>query len=160
MSTDGDYTNVGIASVPESNPNTQVGPFVVTGNYARASTSYANHFNRFLVGTVWDDLDEDGLYDPGEGLEGVAVVPDPGSYFAVTAAGGGYALPLLASGAVDVTFSGAGVPTRTVPVTVGTTSQLVDYEVDEVPEPSAPALAVAAGLTLARISRRRRLVPS
>jgi hypothetical protein len=152
MSIDGDYTNVGIAAVPESSPGTQVGPYVVTGNYARASTSYPDHFNRFLVGTVWDDLDLDGVYDPGEGIAGVQVVPDPGSYFAITAAGGGYAIPVLASGLVDVTFSGGGVPVHAVSVSVGSTSVLVDYEV---PEPSSSALAVVSTVVLALLRLRR-----
>ena len=40
MSIDGDYTNVGLAAVPESErPPPQVGPLVVTGNYAYAATS-------------------------------------------------------------------------------------------------------------------------
>ena len=48
MSVDGDYTNVALAAVPESDDSTQVGPLVVTGNYCKANTGATNHYNRFL----------------------------------------------------------------------------------------------------------------
>jgi hypothetical protein len=156
MSIDGDYANVGLAAVPEQQPGTRVGPSVVTANFARAATSYPDHHNRFLVGTVWEDLDEDGLYDPGEGVEGVTVLPSRGSWFAVTAAGGGYALPVEEPGAVDVAFSGGGVATRTFPATVGAGSVLVDYELRSaalLPEPAHGA-GLAAALALAALARR------
>ncbi len=79
MALDGDYMNVGIAMVPEENPNTGVGPLVTTGNYCGALESLPDHYNRFLVGTVWSDQNGNGLYDPGEGMSGVQVTPDQGS---------------------------------------------------------------------------------
>jgi len=155
MGIDSDYSNVGIAAVLELDPDTFVGPSVVTGNYARAATSYPDHHNRFLVGTVWEDLDADGLYDPGEGIEGVTVLPSRGPWFAVTAAGGGYAIPVLAEGAIGVDFEGGGVPFRTLTATVGATSVLVDYVV---PEPAGAAPALVAGLALGALARRRQNV--
>jgi hypothetical protein len=158
MSSDGDYANVGIAAVPELSPSTKVGTSVVTGNYARASASAVDHHNRFLVGTVWEDLDGDGLYDPDEGIEGVEVLPSRGPWFAVTAAGGGYAVPILEPGPVAVEFSGAGVPFHTVYALVEGTSVLVDYElsstVARVPEPRGGAAGLAAGLALAGLAGR------
>lgn len=151
MSTDGRYTNVGIAAVPESSPSTDVGPLVVTGNYASAATNWPDHHDRFVVGTVWDDANDNGRYDAGEGFEGVTVAPDAGPYFAVTAAGGGFAIPITAPGAYVLTFSGGGVPTRAKGVAVGADSALVDYVV---PEPGAAAAGAAALLALARIRRR------
>src|SRR5690606_16616077 len=73
MSVDGDYANVGIAAVPEKDPTTRVGPSVVTGNFAHAASSHPDHHHRFLVGTVWEDIDADGLYDPVEVIPGVTV---------------------------------------------------------------------------------------
>jgi hypothetical protein len=137
----GDYANVGIAALPESDPKTSVGPLVVTGNYASAATNWPDHYNRFVVGTVWQDLDGNGRYDPGEGIDGVTVVPSPGTFFAVTSAGGGYAFPMLAAGPVDVRFSGGGVAPRATRVQIGAQSAQVDYEV---PEPAGTALALAA----------------
>ena len=52
MSVSGNYTNVGYAVVAESNPATQVGPQVITGDLCYANTGFANHYNRFLIGTV------------------------------------------------------------------------------------------------------------
>lgn len=124
MSIDGDYTNVGIAMVPENNPGTRVGPLVTTGNYANAYTSAANHYNRFIVGTVWQDLDGDGKYDPGEGFNNIQVMAYPGRYFAVTGIGGGYAIPILEPGTYTVRFSGA--VTGEQQVVVGDASVLVD----------------------------------
>ena len=68
MSDDGNYTNVGLAAVSESDSSTQVGPLVVMGNYCQANTSATDHYNRFLAGTVWTDSNDNGLYDPGADL--------------------------------------------------------------------------------------------
>jgi hypothetical protein len=160
MSIDGNYTNVGLAAVPETNGATAVGPIVVTGNYAYAATSYADHYNRFLVGTVWEDLDGDGLYSAGEGFAGVEVVPSVGPYYAITGAAGGYAIPLPATvdpGLVAVSFSGDDFDDTQV-VDVGSGSELVDCVVTEAlraaPEPDASAALGAALLTLAALRRK------
>lgn len=164
MSEEAELTQVGLAVVPDTDRLTQVGPFVVTGNYARADERFELHYNRFLVGTVWRDLDADGLYDEDEGIEGVRVVPDRGPWFAVTAAGGGYAIPILAPGPLRVGFEGAGVPAHTASRSVAASSVLLDYQVGTeasstprlVPEPGAWASAAAACLALATLARRRR----
>ena len=111
MSIDREYTNVGLAVVAESDPGTSVGPLVTTGNFCNANTSYANHYNRFLVGTVWQDANNNDQYDPGEGMAGITVIPNSGTYYAVTANSGGYAFPIESSGAYDITFSGSGIST-------------------------------------------------
>ncbi len=129
MSIDGAFTNVGVAAVSETNRYTQVGPSVVTANYERANDSYPDQHNRFLVGTVWTDRNGNGGYDPGEGLGGVTVTPSSGPYFAVTAAGGGYAIPVLAAGQITVTFLGPNAPARTRTLDIGSQSLLVDYVV-------------------------------
>lgn len=164
MSIDGNYTNVGIAVVPDTSLGMPARRWAVTGNYAYASGVAADHYNRFVVGTVWQDLDADGLYDPGEGIGGVTVVPSRGPWFAVTAAGGGYALPVLSPGPLELEFSGGGVPTVRIATTVGDDSVLVDYETTRprhrVPEPGAAAAGGAAALALAALgahARRHRL---
>ncbi len=48
-------SNVGIAMAPENDPSTRVGPFVTSIVYARADTRANDHYNIFLVGTVWED---------------------------------------------------------------------------------------------------------
>jgi hypothetical protein len=108
MSLDGNYTNVGYAVMPEFDSATDVGPMVITGNFCEANTAAGNHYNRFLVGTVWSDDDDDDFYDPGEGIGGVTVMPDQGAYYAVTSDAGGYALPITQPGTYEVSFFGGG----------------------------------------------------
>ena len=134
MSLDGAYTNVGISFVAENNPATNVGPFVVVGNYAEARENGTDHFNRFLVGTVWQDMDGDGDFDGGEGISGITVRPDRGTYYAITSAGGGYAIPIMAEGRYFVSFTGEGVPAATLQTQVGASSILLDYRIDGMPE--------------------------
>jgi hypothetical protein len=147
-------TNVGLAVIDTAGLPTSLGPLVVVANYARANDAASGFdlYNRFLVGTVWEDLDLDGIYDPGEGKGGVTVETDTAAWTATTAPGGGYAIPILVPGAVDVTFSGGGVPEYQTTVTVGATSELVDYVV---PEPNAFATAAVALLTISALRRAR-----
>jgi hypothetical protein len=144
-------TNVGLAAVEATGEN--LGPLVVVADYANANNAVGDHYDRFLVGTVWEDLDHDGLYDPGDGKSGVAVTTDTAAWTATTSPGGGWAIPILDPGPVEVTFSGGGVPPFTTTAQVGTDSVLVDYVV---PEPSALASAIAALLTLATTRRSKR----
>ena len=91
--------------VPDPPPG--VGPLVFSGAYMYAANA-PDQFSRFLVGTVWEDLNSNGRYDGGEGYPGVTVMPDLGVYYAVTSPGGGYAIPITAAGTYQVTFSGGG----------------------------------------------------
>jgi hypothetical protein len=143
-------TNVGIAAIETDG---DLGPLVAVANYANANPIVDGHYNRFLVGTVWEDLDGDTFYDPGEGRAGVVVTTDAADWFAVTAPGGGYAIPILGPGPLQVTFSGDGLRTHIADVAVGETSVLVDYEV---PEPGALASAASAVLALAALRSRGR----
>lgn len=149
MSLDGDYTSVGLALVVENDGATGVGPLVTTGNYCNADTGQANHFNRFLVGTVWRDLDYDDQYDPGEGMGGITVQPDQGDYFAVTADSGGYAIPILTADTYTVVFSGPGIGSdvnRTV--VVGNDSFLLDLVYTNA-DPAAPQAVTGSASTVA-----------
>lgn len=126
MSVDGAYTNVGIAVVGETDPVTDVGPYVVTGNFAYAAEGEDDHFNTFIIGTVWEDGNGNGLYDVGEGLAGVTVQADNNSFYAVTGTAGGYAFP-AGDGSYDVRFSGTLLASTVIkPVTVFGASVLLD----------------------------------
>jgi hypothetical protein len=128
MSVNANYTNVGYAVVAESNSSTRVGPQVITGNLCYAAGS-ADHYNRFLVGTVWVDSNGNDQYDPGEGIGGVTVEPDQGTYYAVTADSGGYAIPIAAAATYAVTFSGFTLTTPvTRTITVASSSVLLDLK--------------------------------
>jgi hypothetical protein len=150
----GDYTNVGFALVPEGSPATQVGPLVFSGAYLYAQAGASNESNRFLVGTVWQDQNQNQRYDAGEGFGGVTVLPDAGSWYAVTSPGGGYAIPIAAAGTYHVSFSGGGVAAQQRTVTVGSVSELLDLEVP-VPEPAA-LLLLATGAAVLRLTGKRR----
>jgi hypothetical protein len=132
MSLDGNFTNVGIAVVKASNQATQVGPLVIAANYCNANTYEEKHYNNFIVGTVWIDLNGNQFYDPDEGLANVMVTPDKGTYYAVTAAGGGYAIPVKSDGTYTVTFSGAQFDSRQVrTIQVSDRSVLLDLELKQ-----------------------------
>ncbi len=129
MSIDGNYTNTGIAMIYETNSSTLVGPYVTTANYCYANTGAANHFNRFIVGTVWQDNNSNGLYDPGEGVSSVKVSTDSGTYFAVTGDAGGYAIP-VANGRYTVTFSGNSLTGNYIKnININSSSELLDIEI-------------------------------
>ena len=146
MSIDGKYTNVGYAVLSQPDLSLQVGPLVITGNYCQADTLNANHYNRFLVGTVWSDKDGDDYYDPGEGIGGVTVKPDQGLYFAVTSNSGGYAVPITGSGIYEVTFSGSALSEDVVrSVRVVSESVLLDLVTDVSPGASADAADSGSG---------------
>ncbi len=118
-------TNVGLAMVPENDPGTQVGPLVFSGAYCQAG---GMDQNRFIVGTVWNDLNDDGDYDEGEGIGGVTVMPDNGTYYAVTGDAGGYAIPITAAGDYMVTLSGPNLGSSSVvkSITAGSESVQLD----------------------------------
>jgi len=99
-------TNIGICMAPETDTMTRVGPLVTSITYARADTRKTDHYNKFLVGTVWTDQNSNGRYDSGEGLNEVTVKPNEGVYFAVTGNAGGYAIPIQNDGMYSISFSG------------------------------------------------------
>lgn len=131
MSTDGNYNNIGLAAAYVGNtymsdptPHKRIGEWVVTQNFANADADGSTHFDVFLVGTVYTDLNDNGRYDSGEGHSGVTVMPSSGSYYAVTSAGGGYAIPVTTTGVMSVLFSGNGV-NETKSVTLNSSSSVL-----------------------------------
>lgn len=127
------YTNFGAALVEELDPATSVGPLVTTANYCAADEGTPDHYNRFLVGTVWSDLDGDALYDPGEGIGNVRVFADRGEFYAITGAAGGYAIPMTETGSYQVYFVlDESAPDGIVvqEVTIGQESVLLDLQRD------------------------------
>lgn len=115
----GGYNEVGFAAVPGSNGN--IGPLVVT-------QKFGNSGGPFITGVIFEDHDEDAFYTPGEGLGGIRIDVVGATYHGVSAASGGYAVPVPGDGEYLVTFSGTGIEswsTRVV-VTAGE-SVKVDY---------------------------------
>ena len=98
-------SEIGIGALADTNGATQVGPWVVTQDFA-SRTDYAAQ----LVGVVIDDADGDAFYDTGEGQGGITVtaVGTMGRFSTTTWAAGGYQM-VLAPGSYTVTFSGGGM---------------------------------------------------
>ncbi len=142
MAVDGDYANVGIAAIYETDPDTEVGEYAVTGNYCQANTDYAGHFNIFIVGTVWEDINHNHQYDPGEGKGNVNVSLYQGDYYAITGKSGGYAIPVAQNVSYQVTFDGESLTKKYIKdATVSDKSVLVDLEIgNSFYLPSLPAI--------------------
>ena len=124
----GRFREIGIGA--EEGPFTTGGltynSLMITQDFGQTDANPAS----FLVGVVYQDRDGDGLYSPGEGLAGVSVMPAQGTYYAVTSASGGFAIPLDAtSGALTVTVSQGPLSTP-ITKTVQLTGQNVklDFE--------------------------------
>ncbi|MCW1429995.1 FG-GAP-like repeat-containing protein [Novosphingobium sp. JCM 18896] len=98
------YTEVGISVVAETNPQTSVGPKLITEDFGRAS-GYKAQF----VGVVIDDKDKDAFYDIGEGQANVTLTfvrqGDGATYTTTTWSSGGFQI-VAPSGTYNVTASG------------------------------------------------------
>ncbi len=96
----------------------------------------------FLTGVVYNDVDLNDFYSPGEGLAGITIdASGPVHATTTTFASGGYSLRLPA-GTYDVTVSGSALgPAQTVSVTIGAHNIKEDFH------PTAPLdqLAVWSG---------------
>lgn len=127
-------SNVGLAVVPDNNPLTEVGPDVFSGAYAAAVEGSKDGYNRFVVGTVWNDTNKNKMYDEGEGLSDVKVELDHGGWYARTGVAGGYAIPVTEAGDYILSFSGPKFPkTHSRALTVGNVSVLADAEMTSLP---------------------------
>ncbi len=92
-----------------------VSPMVTTQVFA---TSANDATTPFLTGVAYRDRDLDSFYSAGEGLGGITVMPDVGTFFAITSSSGGYTIPLknlpVGTSVARLTFSGGAL---TTPVT-------------------------------------------
>jgi hypothetical protein len=138
------FREVGIGVVLGSNGSSGgVGPQLVTQDFGATGG-----LPPFVTGVVYRDLNNNGFYDPGEGVGGVTVTVSNTSSYAVTAASGGYSVPVPGSGNYTVTYSGGGVPTNQRNVSVSNAQNVKsDYVVTgsatptPTPSPGAPRLA-------------------
>ncbi|MBS0657102.1 MAG: CAP domain-containing protein [Verrucomicrobia bacterium] len=130
------FKECGVAYQPVSNSSlANVFPNVSTQNFG---ITFTDAETPYLVGVVYRDADANNFYSEGEGRGGITVMPDVGTFFAVTSTSGGYAIPLknLPPGttSVNVTFSGPGVPSVTRTVTLdGVKNLKLDYQVPAAP---------------------------
>ncbi len=133
------FNQIGIGVVNVSHPTTQVGPIVVTEDFGLDTQV-------FLTGVVYNDLNQDGFYQPGEGLAGVTITPNSGDYYAVTSSSGGFAIPILpgANTSISVTASGGALGAG-VTKTITTTGSNIKLDFTQQPLPPTPlTVAVVA----------------
>ncbi len=129
------YTEIGVGILFNGKGLMQgyVGPYVITQTFGTRSV-------RYITGVVYDDKNNNGFYDIGEGLEGVTIKPNRGSYYAVSSTSGGYAIPFTGSGSVTITASGGNL---TAPVT-----KTIDFTGDNTKVDFVPASAGPGAVTL------------
>ncbi|MDE1467294.1 CAP domain-containing protein [Aurantiacibacter sp. D1-12] len=124
----GNFTEVGIAIDLETDPSTDVGPYVITQDFGHRFA-----YNAQFLGVVIDDTDGDDFYDIGEGMGGVTVtlVGTSGTYATTTWDSGGWQIEVPA-GTYDITFSGGALDgTIVANATLGSTNVKLDVEADD-----------------------------
>ena len=116
---------IGIREGTNGSGTGAVGPQIVTQDFAIA----AGTTTPFVTGVAFYDVNGNNFYDPGEGIGGVTVNVDGAGYHAVTAASGGYAVPVpLGAASRTVTFSGLGFNAAATANLTGTNNTKVDLK--------------------------------
>ena len=132
----GDFREAGIGIVTGTNTvgGNTVGPQVITQDLGIGSPD-----NRaFVTGVAYYDLNGNSFYDLGEGIGGLTVNVDGASFHAVTAASGGYTVPVPTTNATRaVTFTGLGANGGSDALIIGGANVKVDFTPAYVP----PALS-------------------
>src|SRR5947207_5562331 len=102
------FREIGVGVVLGSNGGSGgVGPQLVTQDFGTVGGLLP-----FVTGVVYRDLNNNGFYEPGEGVGGVTVTVSNSNSYAVTSNSGGYSVPVPGSGTYTVTFGGGSVPTN------------------------------------------------
>lgn len=156
-----DFKEIGIGIIVRTGASAEKnGKLAVTQNFSNRQAS-----PNFLVGVAYTDANMNGICDPGEGLSGITVTPDVGSWYAKTSTSGGYAIPFSSeTGAAHVTFSGGNLPgpiTRDFSITnrnvkldlrMSSRLPLVQLErVDSIAREGGPAAGRSAVFRIARV---------
>ncbi len=105
------YTEIGIGVLQQDAAPGKVGPLVVTQNFARPVSAMP-----YLLGVVYEDTNENGRYDAGEGLAGIPVhvrAANGAAYTTQTMSAGGYQLQVPA-GTYQVSIALPDSPESTI----------------------------------------------
>jgi hypothetical protein len=103
----GNFSEVGVGIVNGTRQvggRPPVGPQLVTQEFARRDD------DAFITGVIYDDRNNNGFYDVGEGIGGVRVDVPGADHYAISTASGGYSVPVDLDGDYTAHFSGGGVP--------------------------------------------------
>ncbi len=116
------HREIGIGIMDQPDPSKSPGPKVTTEDFGFIPKDW------FLLGVVYNDVNNNGFYDIGEGIPGVSITLDAGSWSAVTSSSGGYAVPIAGlSGTLTITASGGPFATPAV-TTVALTGENVKVD--------------------------------
>ncbi len=127
-----DFREIGIGVLYGSyGTNGSVGPQLVTQDFGDRFGAVP-----LVTGVVYYDLNGNGFYDTGEGIGGITVNVSGSSYYAITSASGGYAVP-SGNGSPTVAFSGLGIAKQQV-VTIANGANV---KVDCVPPYQPPVIS-------------------
>jgi Ca2+-binding RTX toxin-like protein/uncharacterized protein YkwD len=139
-----DFEEVGISILTELDPDTDVGPLVVTQDFGVRG----NFSTPVLLGVVFDDQNDDGIFNAGEGLSDVSItVTGPGGFYSTTSLdAGGYQLR-VAPGVWTITASGGGLTEPIVysNVRVGVENFKLDFMTDVPPAPDEYVISLLDG---------------
>jgi len=132
------YREVGIGyhlgATPITIGNLQTKDFI-TQDFGTSATG------PFILGVVFADANTNTFYDSGEGVSGITITPDSGSFFAVSATAGGYAIPVGTSGTITLTASGGSLSSPiTKQVTLTGKNIKVDFIVNAGPSGTPPTI--------------------
>lgn len=121
---------------------TVVGPQVVTQDFGKSSGAVA-----FATGVAYYDLNGNNFYDAGEGISDLTVNVQGASYYAKTAIGGGWSVPVPSSAANrTVTFSGPSLNQSTpLAISAGANAKL-DLKLSYAPPTLTSSLTAFAGV--------------
>ena len=123
------FREVGISIVGDDNEGSQVGPLLVTQDYGDGR----NLENPCLLGVVWDDTNDNGWYDAGEGFSDVEfLIEGTGGTFTTTSMTAGGYQTLIPAGSYTITAYGGQLPTPMVvrDVSISNANVKVDFEYD------------------------------
>ena len=115
------YSEVGIGYYGAASPNGLGLNSLLTEDFGAAASG------PFLLGVVYNDLNNNNFYDIGESIAGVTITPSSGGYYAVTSSSGGYAIPIDMSGTITVTASAPGFGPITKTVTLNGANVKLDF---------------------------------
>ncbi len=113
MNDDFDEVGLGIREGTSFSEGRDWNGVMTTENFARSSTTPGPVF----VGVVYRDTNQNGLYDPGEGVGDVTVKVGDGVDSAITTGSGGYFLPYSGTGDIAATFQHATLGSASVKTT-------------------------------------------
>jgi hypothetical protein len=96
--------------------------------FTQSDLPFGNSNTVFITGVAYQDNNGNGFYDAGEGIAGIKIATDQGTWFAVTSTSGGYAIPVPAnSGTYVLSATGGPLDGAKATVTVGSDSVKADW---------------------------------